>query len=139
MYDTVKQRLTHFLESIKMSKTEFGRRIEVSSAFITSMRQSIQPDKIKSIALNFPELNTDWLMTGEGEMLRVERQKTGKEPIADILVPASVWQVVLKQADSLAARDKQVDELITIIKDQQQEMKKIAAQADVDVIYADAK
>ncbi len=75
---TVKQRLIDFLEAKKISKTEFGRRIGVSAAFVSSMRKSIQPDKIKSIAIEFPELNTEWLLTGEGEML-----KTGAAELAE--------------------------------------------------------
>jgi peptidoglycan hydrolase CwlO-like protein len=67
---SIKQRLTEYLNIKNISKSEFGRVINVSNAYITSMRQSISPDKIKSIALNFPDLNIDWLMTGDGEMLR---------------------------------------------------------------------
>ena len=69
METNVKERLIKFVQYKKMSKSEFCRTINVSSAFITSIRESIQPDKIKSIALNFPELNIVWLMTGDGEML----------------------------------------------------------------------
>lgn len=72
METTVKDRLIKYLEVNKISKSEFGRRIGVSSAFITSMRQSMQPDKLERIALNFPDLNTEWLMTGKGEMIKGE-------------------------------------------------------------------
>ena len=34
------------------------------------MRKSIDPEKLQSIAKNYPDLNTGWLMTGEGEMLK---------------------------------------------------------------------
>lgn len=68
--DSVKERLIYFLNGINISKSEFGRRIGVSSAFVTSIRKSIQPDKIQSISLEFPELNIQWLLTGEGEMLK---------------------------------------------------------------------
>lgn len=66
---TVKDRLIAFLEEKGINKSEFGRRIGVSSAFITSMRKSIQPDKVRSIKEQFPDLNIEWLLTGEGEML----------------------------------------------------------------------
>ncbi len=66
---SVKERLALFLEEIGVNKSEFGRRIGVSSAFITSMRKSLQPDKVAAIRDKFPELNIDWLLTGEGEML----------------------------------------------------------------------
>ena len=78
---TVKERLIGFLEYKGISKSEFGRIIGVSSAFITSMRKSIQPDKVESIAFNFPELNINWLMTGEGEMLKTEAESPKPEEL----------------------------------------------------------
>lgn len=67
---SVKERLVEFVKYVGISNSEFCRRIGVSNAFISSMVKSIQPDKLQSITLNFPELNTGWLMTGEGEMLK---------------------------------------------------------------------
>lgn len=78
MESSVKERLVKFLEMNNISKSEFGRRIGVSSAFITSMRQSMQPDKVKRIALEFPDLNTTWLLTGEGPMLNESEKKLQK-------------------------------------------------------------
>lgn len=37
---------------------------------MSNIRVSIQPDKIYSIAKCYPELNTGWLLTGDGEMLK---------------------------------------------------------------------
>lgn len=70
MEETVKDRLSTFLKSQGVSKSEFGRKIGVSSAYISSMRKSIQPDKLKAISESFPHLNTMWLLTGKGSMLR---------------------------------------------------------------------
>ena len=67
---TVKERLIAYLDYKKVSKSDFGRSIGVSSAYVTSMRKSIDPEKLQSIAKNYPDLNTGWLMTGEGEMLK---------------------------------------------------------------------
>lgn len=78
METTVKQRLEQFLEYKNISKTEFGRLIGVSSAYISSMRKSIQPDKAESIALKFPELNIKWLLTGNGQML-IEKEQQYRE------------------------------------------------------------
>jgi transcriptional regulator with XRE-family HTH domain len=74
METTVKQRLEQFLESKNISKSEFGRLIGVSSAYISSMRKSIQPDKLESIALKFPELNIEWLLNGTGLMLKEKEE-----------------------------------------------------------------
>ena len=73
MAGSVKERLIEFLEHERVSKAEFGRKIGVSSAYVTSIRKSIDKDKIKSIALNYPNLNLDWLLYGEGEMLKTDQ------------------------------------------------------------------
>lgn len=69
---SVKERLILYLDYKKVSKSDFGRSIGVSSAYVTSMRKSIDSEKLQSIAKNYPDLNIGWLMTGEGEMLKNE-------------------------------------------------------------------
>lgn len=70
MEDSVKQRLKKFLKDNKIKGVDFCEIIGVSSGFIAGMRESIQPDKLKSIAINYPILDIGWLMTGEGRMLK---------------------------------------------------------------------
>lgn len=57
-----------------ISINKFEKELGLSNGYVRNMRKSIQPDKVKSIALKFPELNTGWLLTGEGEMLKAETQ-----------------------------------------------------------------
>lgn len=66
----VKERLSAYLSFRAITKSEFGRTIGVSSAYVSSIRRSIDKEKLKSIALNYPDLNIDWLLYGEGEMLK---------------------------------------------------------------------
>ena len=61
---TVKERLKAYLSENNISMAEFSRRIGVSPAYITSMRKSIQPDKVERIKEEFPDLDIDWLLTG---------------------------------------------------------------------------
>jgi len=67
---SVKERLERYIDFKGIKKSDFCKEINVSGAFISSMRVSIQPDKLKSIALKYPDLNTEWLLTGNGEMLK---------------------------------------------------------------------
>lgn len=67
--ETLKERLEYFLKCKRISKAEFGRSIGVSAAFVTSIRKSIQPDKIEAIKAAYPDLNITWLLTGEGDMM----------------------------------------------------------------------
>lgn len=103
----VKERLIEFLIHEGISKTEFGRKIGVSSAYVSSIRRSIDKEKVKSIALNFPDLNIDWLLYGDGEMLRsnhphfifdVENKDgTQKIPIYDLVATGGLVSVFQDQ------------------------------------------
>lgn len=66
----VKSRLIEFIKFKKISIRRFCKVVGVSSGYVTSMRNSIQPHKLSQIAAKFPDLNTGWLLTGEGSMLK---------------------------------------------------------------------
>lgn len=68
---TIKERLSAYpyLKFKGINNSEFGRLVGVSNAYISSIRKSIQPDKLEKITACFPDLNTAWLMTGVGDML----------------------------------------------------------------------
>lgn len=119
---SVKERLKEYLIYKKISMRQFSQTIGVSSSYVNNINKSIQPDKVNSIAIHYPDLNTGWLLTGEGYMLNTNE----KGPVnleTYITVSREAWEVIKKQADGLNAqaaslerRDKQIDELISIIK-----------------------
>ena len=53
-----------------------------------------------------------------------------------VTIPASVWTVIKQQAESLSARDRQIDDLIGLLKEQVQENKKINARQEDDATSA---
>ena len=69
METTVKQRLLDFIYYLRITQTEFCNRLGVSSAYVTSIRKSIAPEKLSAISTQYPELNIEWLLTGKGNML----------------------------------------------------------------------
>lgn len=83
MYASVKDRLVQYLQYKRVSKSEFGRKIGVSSAYVSSIRRAPDIDKIKTIALNYPDLNIDWLLYGEGEMIKTSTDtQANQDPFA---------------------------------------------------------
>lgn len=70
MGDSVKNRLIAFIKSQGISVNKFEKMCGFSTGYVGNMRKSMQPDKVMSIIQNFPSLNTAWLFTGEGEMLK---------------------------------------------------------------------
>jgi hypothetical protein len=75
METTVKERLIQFLSYKKIGQKKFAETCGLSAGYVNAIRKSIQPDKISKIAMQFPELNTGWLLTGNGEMLNTSEIK----------------------------------------------------------------
>jgi hypothetical protein len=69
---SVKERLIVFAKSHEKSVRAFEVKSGLTIGYVNAIRVSIQPDKIQSIVSHYPDLNTGWLMTGEGEMLKSE-------------------------------------------------------------------
>ena len=69
MQETVKERLIDFIKSKPMTQKYFCEKIGVSNNFINSIRSGVSYEKLFRIKEEFPEMNTDWLLYGEGEML----------------------------------------------------------------------
>lgn len=67
---SVKERLIYFLKFNNLSQRKFEIATGLANGYINNIRQSISPEKLQLIASKYPELNTGWLLTGEGEMLK---------------------------------------------------------------------
>ena len=76
---SVKERLIEFLSHEGIGQKRFAESIGMSSGYVNAIRKSIQPDTIHKIAMQYPSLNTGWLLTGEGEMLRGNSTEEVKE------------------------------------------------------------
>lgn len=70
MESDVKQRLIAFIRYLGLSKNAFEHTCGLSTRYVSNISSSVSPEKLKKISLKFPELNTAWLLTGEGEMLK---------------------------------------------------------------------
>ncbi len=69
MASEVKDRLLEYLRFKGVSQVDFCRSIGVSSTYIGAMRRSVSDEKLRDIRRVYPDLNTDWLVFGEGTML----------------------------------------------------------------------
>lgn len=83
METTVKQRLIQYIEYKGMSVRAFERQCGLSNGYIRSIEQTIMPKKMKSISLQFPDLNQSWLLTGEGSMLNDNKQEVNVQKRVD--------------------------------------------------------
>lgn len=70
MENTVKQRIISFIKYQKLSQRKFENSINVSNGFVNNISKSIGADKLQRILNVYPDLNPDWLLYGEGSMLK---------------------------------------------------------------------
>jgi transcriptional regulator with XRE-family HTH domain len=67
------QRLKEFIDYKKLKVSTFEKKVGMSNASISKPLKSggtIGADKLENIVQIFPELNTEWLLTGKGEMIK---------------------------------------------------------------------
>ena len=91
MSNTV-SRIKEFIDFKGLSVRKFEETVGFSNgAFATQYKnnKSIGSDKIENILCSFPELNTEWLLTGNGEMLKSEEAAV-KPPRIEIIEPIKV-------------------------------------------------
>lgn len=80
---------------------------------------------VKKLCSLDENINEVWVSDGTGEMF-----KNNQNSENEVTIPKNVWNIIQQQAESLATRDKQIDELMGMLKEQIQESKKIPARTD---------
>lgn len=73
MEQTVKQRLITFIRYKGLSQAKFEKSIGASNGFVNNISKGIGAEKLQRILNEFPELNSAWLLYGEGEMLKEDQ------------------------------------------------------------------
>lgn len=67
---TIKDRLILFIGSLNIGQGKFEKECGFSNGYINNISKNIGADKLQKILSRYPLLNQNWLLTGEGEMLR---------------------------------------------------------------------
>lgn len=70
MGQTIKERTIEFIKYKGISVKEFEIRCGLSNGYVANMRKGYSAEKLKDVLSAYPELNRDWLLYNEGEMLK---------------------------------------------------------------------
>lgn len=96
----VKQRLATFAKSQQISVRKFERSCGLTEGYINAIRVAPGPDKVAMILKAYPELNVDWLLTGEGEMVKKEEKVSGEvKRLMDLVL--SQQETIRSQAETI--------------------------------------
>lgn len=74
--NTVKQRLVLYLKHRGIGQNKFERLAGLSNGYISNLKSSPSPEKLTMIFNVSDDLNRDWLLYGEGEMLKKAEEST---------------------------------------------------------------
>lgn len=127
-FDQIKVRLLQYVETQKIPKTKFFEISTVAASNFSgkSAESALSTDKIVKILTTFPDLNSDWLLLGRGEMLRSATQSVGNISNStavgvnvngnDINISNNTQQLVdtiARQAETIARQAAIIDRLTT--------------------------
>ncbi|WP_294554004.1 S24 family peptidase [uncultured Bacteroides sp.] len=70
----IKERFDAFIKYKSLSRRKFQDAIGVSNSYIQNISKGISREVLNRISIQYPELDTNWLLTGVGEMLQSEER-----------------------------------------------------------------
>ena len=110
----IQDRIKEYIDNKSISVREFCRKIGVSPSFLARDAE-IASDKLLNIINAFPDISLDWLITGQGEMIKGGGIKPNansdeKEVLKELLEGSNKHNDELRK--QLEDKDKQVSDLI---------------------------
>lgn len=72
--ESIKDRIIKFIRYRGLRVKQFENICGLSNGYINSMRKGFGREKLENVLSMFPELNRDWIVYGEGEMLKPNTQ-----------------------------------------------------------------
>lgn len=112
----VKSRLKKFVESQKITISDFEKSINVSNGYVNSISKNIGIDKICMLLENYPNVNLEWLFTGKGEMFKTSTVEEVPE------VKFVDTNFLLDRIEKLAVRNNELEKELELLKMHQNEM-----------------
>lgn len=71
MEKTVKERIKLFLKHLNVGQNTFESKVGWSNGYINNTK-NISADKLLAVFNEYPQLDIPWLITGQGEMLKID-------------------------------------------------------------------
>ena len=67
---TIKQRLDLILKELGLSGRAFEKECGLANGSYSSIRDGVGADKLNKILIRYPQISADWLIGGNGEMMK---------------------------------------------------------------------
>jgi transcriptional regulator with XRE-family HTH domain len=113
---SVKERLKTFIKYKNIPVRRFEEVCDLSFSYVNNIRKSIQPDKVSNIAQQYPDLNTGWLLTGEGEMLKNSNPELSLHEPSPVYEKIDKDELIRELRDRVKFQEGIITELLTKLK-----------------------
>lgn len=112
------ERIAYFVEKKGISLNSFSQRLGVSNSYFSKMiknKASVGSNIIENILRIYPDLNTRWLLTGEGNMLNTNNNIEGIDkselPTGPCQQCEQRERVIASQAKTIALLEDKIESL----------------------------
>lgn len=100
----MKERLLEFIAHLGVSVKEFERSCGRPNGFVNNLRDNMSVKTLGEVSARYPSLNTAWLITGEGEMIRKgDREEELLRRIAELSDLLDSYREVNRQQNATIA------------------------------------
>lgn len=120
-------------QEIVESETDLARTLgyqKSSFSQIVNGKVPLSEKFVKRLCALDENINDVWILTGDGNMLKTASVDYPNGQNDVVSIPRSVWAVIEAQSSSLTARDRQIDDLISLLRTQITEKEKTVARRD---------
>ena len=128
MESPIKQRLVEFIKFKNLSYSKFERMINAGNGFVNNLSKGLGAEKLSQISAVFPEIDTQWLITGEGNMIKahiIQKNQSGdningQSVTVNKTEAEKLLEVISSYQEIIRKKDEQIDRLLEIINSKQQ-------------------
>lgn len=121
-FSFVKEKILQFIDFKGISKYKFYRDTGIANGILSQKGGISEENMLKTLSY-FPEINANWLLTGEGEMIKENHNNMTNNSISSSNVQQGNHindvSVIIKVQENfqrmIEKRDEQIDRLIAII------------------------
>lgn len=121
----VKDRVYEFVKFKGITMRKFEEICGLSSGYVSSMRHNFGKDKLTNVLTQFPELSREWLLFGDGTMLKSGNFSQNQEKVTQNNENGDNIQ-----GQNVTIQGNNVDEFLAIIKQQANQITKSQEQID---------
>ena len=86
----IRVRLKEFLKQINISEGAFEGKCGLSTGYVSGIKTGIGSTTMAKIRKAYSNLNTDWLISGDGKMFNKQQKEQNKDPISDTYIEDSI-------------------------------------------------